>query len=274
MAIDDLPLNQPSSLPPDLPERSAPSPGRWIAVVIGGLAAGGLVTYWWLSRTQPGTTTPAPTTATEVAVGSKRPTRQLINLPPLDASDGFLAEFVSALSKHPTIARLIATPNLVRGTTQAVVQIGDGRTPADPLKMLRPSARMQIVGAGSGKVDPKSYGRWDLIVAGLTSVSAADAAQLYVNVKPLFDQAYSDLGHPGGDFDAAIVRAIEALGDTPDVLEGAVLERRTGYFEHEDAGLRALPPVQKQFLLIGPDNRKKVMSWLNDFAGALDLKIN
>ena len=47
-------------------------------------------------------------------------------------------------------------------------------------------------------------------------MSASEAAQLYVNVKPLFDQAYIELGHQGGDFDTAIVRAIEALGDTPD----------------------------------------------------------
>jgi hypothetical protein len=275
MAIDDLPLNHPtSSPPPDSSERTAPSPLRWIAVALGGLAAGALVTYWWMSRTQPDTTTPAPTTATDVAVGSKRPKRQLFNLPPLDGSDSFLAEMVSALSRHPTIARLMATPELVRGTTLAVVQIGDGRTPAAPLKVLQPASRLQILGTPSGKIDPKSYARWDAAVAGLISVSATDAAQLYVNVKPLFDQAYADLGNAGGDFDTAIVRAIETLGDTPDLPDAATLLRRTNYYEHEDLGLRALPPVQKQFILIGPDNRKKVMGWLTQFAGALDLKVN
>jgi hypothetical protein len=31
--------------------------------------------------------------------------------------------------------------------------------------------------------------------------------------------------------------------------------------------------VQKQFLLIGPENRRKILDWLGRFAGALDLKI-
>ncbi len=36
--------------------------------------------------------------------------------------------------------------------------------------------------------------------------------------------------------------------------------------------LRALPPVQKQFLLIGSDNRAKVLGWLKQFAASLELK--
>src|SRR5262245_19345318 len=134
MAIDDLPLHQPSSSPPPDPAERSPSSVRWVVLALGGLVASALVTFWWMSRTQPGTAAPAPTTATEVAVGSNRPNRQLINLPPLDGSDSFFADLVSALSRHPAIARLIATPDLVRATTLAVVQVGDGRTPAVPLK--------------------------------------------------------------------------------------------------------------------------------------------
>jgi hypothetical protein len=154
----------------------------------------------------------------------------------------------------------------------AVVQIGDGRTPVDPLKVLRPSTRMTITGATTGRIDPGSYQRWDAPVAALVSVSPTDAAQLYVNIKPLLDEAYVELGHPGEDFDTAIVRAIDVLAETPEVTTDPVLLRRQGYYEHDDAALRALRPVQKQLLLTGPDNRRRVLTWLKSFATALDLK--
>jgi hypothetical protein len=64
------------------------------------------------------------------------------------------------------------------------------------------------------------------------------------------------------------------LDDVPTQSEDPMLQRRTNYLEHEDAALRSLPPVQKQFLLIGPENRRRVMSWLKQFASSLDLKIN
>ena len=171
------------------------------------------------------------------------------------------------------LAAARAVGGLARATTLAVEQIGDGRTPAVPLKVLRPTSRLAIVGEAAGRIDPRTYARWNDATASLTSINPADAAQLYVNVKPLFDDAYRELGHPGGDFDDSIVRAIQMLQDTPTVPTDPELFRRPGYFEHADATLRGLPPVQKQFLLIGPDNRQKILGWLKRLATVLDLKI-
>ena len=272
MAFEEFQLERPAERAPIDEPPAPPSKWRWVVVVLAGVAAGGALAFWWMGRSQPETATPAPTIATDVAVGSNRLQRQPMDLPSLDSSDHFLAGLVAALSQNPTLARLIATPRLVRGTTLAVVQIGQGRTPAEPLQVLRPATRLSILGASSGRVDPKTYARWDPIVAALTSVSPTDAAQLYLNVKPLFDQAYIELGHPGGDFDTAIARAIGMLDDVPAQADDAQLLRRTNFLEHEDAALRALPPVQKQFLLIGPDNRRRVMDWLRQVADRLEIK--
>ena len=271
MALDDLRFEHPTARVPE-PERR-PGPLRWIAVAAAGLAAGSLLTFWWMSRAQPPPTAPASTTATEGAVGSNRPLRQPIELPALSASDAMLRELVSALSRHPTLVRWLATPGLIRGATLAVVQIGDGRAAAVPLKALQPDTRVQIIGTDAGAVDPKTYSRWDSAVSGLTSVEPAAAAQIYVNIKPLLDEAYQELGYPAGNFDDAVVRAIRMLAETPQRSDAPVLLRRPNYFEYEDAALRSLPPVQKQFLLIGPDNRRKVVAWLRQLAARLDLKV-
>jgi hypothetical protein len=58
--------------------------------------------------------------------------RQPLNLPALGESDALLRQLVQTLSQNPTLSRLLATPQLVRGATLAVVQVGDGRTPVDP----------------------------------------------------------------------------------------------------------------------------------------------
>jgi hypothetical protein len=273
-AFDDLPLNRPAPAPPERRGASSQaSPTRWVVLAAVAIALAALLALWWMSRERLGTVTPMPTTATEVAVGTNRPKRQPLDLPSLDTSDAFLREMVATLSRHPLIARLLATDGIVRSTALAVEQIGNGRTPAVPLKVLRPSTRLAIVGSDSGRIDPHTYARWDAATASLVSISPTDAAQLYVNVKPLLDEAYRELGHPNGDFDASIVRAIEMLVDTPQVTVEPELLRRPGYFEHSDATLRSLPPVQKQFLLIGPDNRQKILAWLKRLATALDLKI-
>lgn len=275
MALEDLPLERTPGTRPGAPRPAPPpsSPKRWViagACVVIVLALSAL---WWISRSQPRAAIPAPTSATNVAVGSNRPKRQPMSLPALDGSDGFLRELVSQLSSHPLIARLIATDGVIRGAVLAVEQIGDGRTPAVPLKVLRPGTRLAVVGGDPGRIDPRSYARWEPATASLLSINPADAAQLYVNLKPLFDDAYRDLGHPGGDFDASIVRAIQMLNDTPTQPPDPELLRRPGYYEHADPALRGIPPVQKQMILIGAGNREKILGWLQRLAAALDLTL-
>jgi hypothetical protein len=270
MAYDDLPLGPPLSAPPP-PPRRASAASRWVVAVAAVLAVGGALYFWWLTRMPARPASPAPTTATDVAVGTNRPSRQPIELPALSASDALVRELVSTLSRHPQLARFLATNGLISAAVLTVEQIGDGKTPAVPLKVLRPSMRLMIMGTDTGRIDPASYVRWEADVAALTSVRPNEAAQVYVNLKPLFDEAYGELGHAQGDFDASLVRAIRMLNDTPEPTEEPVLMRRPAYFEHTDATLRSLRPVQKQFLLFGPDRRARLRTWLAGFAAALDL---
>lgn len=269
--MEDLPLNRPTPRlhPPPPPRQS--SALQWILVAVAGVAVGGALTFWWMSRTQPAPASLPSATVTDIDASSNRPKRQPIDLPALSESDGLLRSLVAALSQHPTLARFLATDGIVRGATLAVVQIGDGRTPIGPLASLRPSVRTQITGAASGTVPDANYTRWESVTAAMTSVRPADAAQLYVNVKPLVDEAYIELGHAGGNFDDALRRAIQMLRETPTPAGPPTLLRRRGYLEFEDPGLRALQPVQKQFLLMGPEKRQRILSWLDEVARNLDL---
>ena len=276
MPLDDLPLRPDSAEPPSAlpPARaSASRPSRWVISISVAVIAIALLAMWWLGRSALEPASPAFTTATEGSVTSPRPKSQGMDLPRVDQSDELLRRLVSALSTHPLISRLLVTPAIARSATLAIVQIGDGRTPASPLAALRPNEHVTITTTPSGPIDPRSYRRWDAATAALVSLSPSDLAQLYVNVKPLFDQAYGDLGHANSDFDPAIVRAIEMLNDTPIPAAPPVLVVKPGYFEHDDAALRSLLPVQRQFLLVGPDNQRMIRGWLKRLASSLDLKI-
>ena len=108
MDYEDLPLEpaRPSfgqSLGPD----REPRPGilRWVLVVVAAMATGGLLTFWWMSRTQPEPASPAPAAATDVPIGPNRPAAQDLTLPALDESDAFLRDLVAVLVKECQVPR-------------------------------------------------------------------------------------------------------------------------------------------------------------------------
>lgn len=245
---------------------------RWVVVGVAALVAGAGLTFWWMTRAQPSEALPAPTAATEGARTANRPQRQIMELPSLDGSDSLFRELVGVLSRNPLLARLLATDALVRNAVLAVDQIGDGRTPSTPLLPMRPPTRLTITGDETGPIDTRTYARWESATGALTSINPREAAQLYVNLKPLFDSAYTELGHPA-DFDAGIAKAITVLLATPTPAETPVLLRRPGYYEHADPTLRSIRPVQKQLLLVGPDSRQRLLTWLRQFADALDIPV-
>jgi hypothetical protein len=274
MLFDDLQLER-TGRPSPLPDRHRQqSPTRWIVAIAAVIVAGSALALWWTIRERPEVATPIPTVATNAAVASHRPNRQPVDLPALDASDPVVRQMAAFLSQHPLFVRLLATKDLMRSTALVVQQIGEGKTPAGPLTILRPDTRLTIVGAESGRIDPQTYSRWTPATQALTSIQPKDAAQLYVNVKRLLDDAYRELGHPNANFDDAIVLAMQVLLATPTPSGDLELVRRPAYFEHTDPALLALRPVQKEFLLLGPDNRRQVAAWMHAFASELELKLN
>ena len=93
--------------------------------------------------------------------------------------------------------------------------------------------------------------------------------ELYRRLQPLCDDAYRALGHPAGDFDTALTRAIRVLLATPD-LEGEVeLRPKVISYAFANPRLERLNDAQKHFLRMGPRNVRLIKEQLRALAAAL-----
>lgn len=259
----------------------APSPAaraprrRWILIpiVAGVLAA--LVYFVWIARRPASNAQPAPTTSTEIPVGA--PAALALPdepLPPAAFSDGFVRRIVALLSEHPTLARWLASEGLVARTALAVEQAGDGRTPFEPFGFAKPATRAATIARGQDLiVDPASHRRWDDMTATVLSVDPRQAAEVYRHVRPLFVETYRGMGHPDGNFDAAIGRAAGRVLTTPVLQEPIAVEPRRGYVEHRSVELRSLPAVSRQMLLMGPANVQRLQEWTTRFIKAAGIEV-
>ena len=273
MRIDEVSLDRDDSTPapPPPPRRGG---GRIVALAaVAGLVAA-VVYFVWIGRRPAPVAEPAPTTSTEVPVAAAPPLAIPDEpLPPLAASDSFVRRVVALLSSHPTLARWLASDALIQRTATAVEQAGDGRSPVEPFGFARPSSRAATLSRGAATViDPASFRRWDDMTATIASVDPAQAADLYRHLRPLFVETYREMGHPDGNFDAAIGRAAGRVLATPVVQQPLQIEPRRGYVEHADETLRGLPPISRQLLLMGPANVERLKDWTTRFLRAASIE--
>ena len=95
------------------------------------------------------------------------------------------AGIVKPITSHPRVAAWLAPEGLIRNFVVVVSIVGEGRTPAGQLRVLRPSACFRVVERGGDPyIDPNSYEGYDGLTDSAASIDPAGAARLYATLNP------------------------------------------------------------------------------------------
>lgn len=274
---DDLELDRmPEPLGSEYePAAEARSIWPWVAgvAVVVALAGAG-VWYWRLPAEQPArkaaVDTPAPSSPeVRAPLG---PSVEPLELPPLDLTDSLVREMVRQLSSRPEVATWLATDSLIRNFAVAVDNVADGKSPARHLRALTPKGPFRATAQGPiFRADARSFERYNGVAETVASLDAAALAKLYSTLKPRIADAYRELGHPEGDIDAALERAIVHLLTTPAVPEDAALNDAVLSYRYVDDRFESLSAAQKQMARMGPRNQELVQAKLREIAVALGI---
>jgi hypothetical protein len=187
-------------------------------------------------------------------------------------TDPLVRELLGKLSSSPTLAVWLATDGLIRAFVVSVENVADGTSPARHVRALAPRAPFRTLSEGGAiTVDPRSFARYDGIANASASLDPAGLARVYSVLKPRLVEAYRELGHPEGELDVAIERAIFHLMQTPAVEEPIALRPRVLSFRYERDDLEALSPAQKQLLRMGPRNVRVIQDQLRAVARELGI---
>ena len=265
-----------------------------IALIATGVVLIALVVYYFMSAEEPApVTTSVPVTVTPVApevieeepepepepepvvvepiaVETPEETPAFV-LPRLDDSDQLIRDGAVSLTRHEGINGWLGTDELVRKTVVFVDNIANGSVAREPAAALAPRSAISVreIEEGVFEIDERSYRRYDLVTNIFRSIDTQRSVEFYLLLKPLFEEAYSELGYPDGDFDDVILRAIGRMLETPDLTEPARLIRPVVMYEYQDSSLESLSPAQKQLLRMGPEHSLAIKNKLRDLAREL-----
>ncbi|NWF55641.1 MAG: DUF3014 domain-containing protein, partial [Syntrophaceae bacterium] len=200
------------------------------------------------------------------------PPQPEVKLPPLDQSDDFVRQILKNLSPHGKLGEWLKIKNIIRVFVAAVDNVAAGKSPRPHLGCLSPGQAFPVHDKGDRiYLDPKGYGRYDILTDAFVSFSTSIGVQAYQKLRPLFQEAYRELGYPQKDFHATLVQAMKRILDTP-VVEREVLLKEEGKglnYVFIDEGLEEMSEVQKHLLRMGPKNTQKIQQKVREIALAL-----
>ena len=120
-------------------------------------------------------------------------------------------------------------------------------------------------------IDPRSYHRYDDVVATFEALDTEGMVALYKDLKPLMDEAYRQLGYPEGSFGEPLEKAIIHLLGTPDMPEQVPLTEKVVTYAFQSDTLETQSAARKHLLRMGPENMRKTKAKLRSFATALGM---
>lgn len=241
---------------------------RILAVLAVVAALGAATWYFWPADPPPPPAGQAPAPALPAAPeGPRHPIAAEPDpeLPALKESDPAMIEALARLVGSGALQKFFDLEGLVHGFVATVDNLPREEY-AQRLNPVKPfGGPFQVTGSGeSAAIAPANAARYAAFVGMVEAIDTATAVGLYRRFYPLFQQAYVDLGYPGGYFNDRLVQVIDHLLATPDIEGPLALKQPHVLYEYADPELERRSSGQKALIRIGRENAQRLKAKLSE----------
>lgn len=207
----------------------------------------------------------------ELVAAGQEPAEPVEPLPDLSESDERVRERLAEMELGSRLLRLITPEEVIRRFVVFTDNIARESLPQMeyPVQPVEQDMIVEEVDDNLYVMQEASHERFDPVVDTLVNVEVDQAMAVYETFRPLFTEAYAELGYGERDFDAVVVEAIDQVLAT-EVPEGPYqLIQPSVMYEFADSSLENLSPVAKQLIRIGPENTARLKQRLRDYRAEL-----
>lgn len=198
-------------------------------------------------------------------------------LPLLNESDAWIKEQLLNLTWRKELLKLVIDDDMIRRLVVFTDNFAQGLIAYEHSPLVKPHMQFQV----SDKLpsddantqvwlwNNTSSKRFDLYVDLLRSIDVENLVSWYVEVKPLIDEAYTELGYPDDDFTDILLEAITRVLDMEFPKSSLELVRPSVMYQYRDNEVENLPDTEKLLLRIGKENLLVIKSVLLEFSDKL-----
>lgn len=190
-----------------------------------------------------------------------------IVLPTLNESDNWIREKLPNITWRNELLKLIVDDDMVRRFVVFTDNFAKGTIAYQHSILVKPTGKFsaqedEIDGQHVLKWDENVTKRFSLYVDLLRTIDSDLLVQWYVELKPLIDQAYGELGYPDKEFTEVLHTAITRVLDMEIPKEQIELVRPSVMYKFKDQDIEQLSDADKLLLRIGKDNLLVIKSVL------------
>jgi len=260
---------------------------KWLAaiVVVAIIAAAAVL---WRSKTDspssPVTAASAPQAAATTAsmpAGPEPGIQHPVETPSAALAAGDIGRALTDLLGSKAVMAFVQIDDFPRRLVATVDNLGRSHAPSGLWPVNPTPGRFTVEEREGGPVIAADNAmRYTPLVLLTESVDAGRAADLYVGMYPLLQQAYEELGYPKHYFNDRLIAVIDLLLATPEAqypvklhlteVKGPIpSERPWVRYEYADPRLESLSAGQKILLRAGPENGRRLKTRLAGFRAEL-----
>jgi hypothetical protein len=243
------------------------NPLAWLALVV--VVAGALVIYRWYQANAP---EPAPAVATAPPPPAAAPAPEAPRiahpvpepapggppLPSLADSDAAARDAIARLFGSDAVAKYFNTEGAIRRFVVTVDNLPRKTTAARLMPVKPVPGTFTVTGSGDAfEMTAQNPLRYRPYVVAMEAADAKRLVATYVQLYPLFQAAYQELGYPNGYFNDRLVEAIDDLLAAPEVGAPRLAQPKVLY-EFADTALEQRSAGQKIMLRMGSANAARV----------------
>ena len=181
-------------------------------------------------------------------------------LPSLNDSDSAVLAGLASVELGASLLRLIAPDDIIRKFVVFTYNVAQGELPQVeyPLRDVSGELVVEEIDTNLYEMAPATFRRFDGMVDTLVGLEPEQAMTVYRALRPLFQEAYAELGLGSGNFDEVLVQAIDQIMMADTATGPFQLIKPSVMYLYAEGRIEDMSPVEKQLLRLGPENTEKL----------------
>ncbi len=244
----------------------------WWLIALAGAGLFGLIIYNATRSPRPPPAAPQeeapPPPALPVEPAIRHPVPEQLPekpLPALETSDSTMKNALAELSGDNGLVDMLMLQGFVRRVVATIDNLPAAKIASRLMPVKRVNGSFMVSGGeGSYAIAADNAARYATYLKLAESVDGKKLVAFYFHYYPLFQQAYRELGYPGGHFNDRLVEVIDHLLEAPELHAPVALVRPKVFYLYADSALEARSAGQKILMRMGAENAAKVKAKLRE----------